>query len=78
MSFFSPSGSYLKDARSNTPRVENKVINNPAPVTKPTEPMSVGRQLARKTSTFLRDFIELSGIGRRKTDDETYFRSRGM
>ena len=62
MSFFSPSGSYLKDARSNTPRVKNEPVSAPSVAERPRVTDSSGRDVTNTTqgraAGFLSNFIK--------------------
>ena len=53
MSFFSPSGSYLDDARKNTPKVRNVSVSAPSVSERPRVTDSSGR-----ASSFLSNFIK--------------------
>ena len=61
MSFFSPSGSYLKDARSNTPRVQNEPVSAPSVSERPRVTDSKGRDVSNtfqgRSAGFLKNFI---------------------
>jgi len=62
MSFFSPSGSYLKDARSNTPRVQNEPVSAPSVAERPRVTDSSGRDVTNtkmgRAAGFLSNFIK--------------------
>tara|TARA_R100000700_G_C3088149_1_gene90746 strand:- start:140 stop:385 length:246 start_codon:yes stop_codon:yes gene_type:complete len=62
MSFFSPSGSYLKDARSNTPRVQNEPVSAQSVSERPRVTDSSGRDVTNtkmgRAAGFLSNFIK--------------------
>ena len=62
MSFFSPSGSYLKDARRNPPRVQNEPVSAQSVSERPRVTDSSGRDVTNTTegraAGFLSNFIK--------------------
>ena len=78
MSFFSPSGSYLKDARSNTPRVQNEPVSAPSVAERPRVTDSSGRDVTNTTqgraASFLKDFI----MGAKDTEGGTLLKIFGL
>ena len=62
MSFFSPSGSYLDDARKDTPKVRNESVSAPSVSERPRVTDSSGRDVTNTTegraAGFLSNFIK--------------------
>ena len=62
MSFFSPSGSYLKDARINTPRVQNEPVSAQSVSERPRVTDSSGKDVTNtkmgRAAGFLSNFIK--------------------
>jgi len=61
MSFFSPSGSYLDDARKDTPKVRNVSVSAPSVTERPRVTDSKGRDVSNtfqgRSAGFLKNFI---------------------
>lgn len=61
MSFFSPSGSYLDDARKDTPKVRNVSVSAPSATERPRVTDSKGRDVSNtfqgRSAGFLKNFI---------------------
>ena len=61
MSFFSPSGSYLDDARKDTPKVRNESVSAPSVTERPRVTDSKGRDVSNtfqgRSAGFLKNFI---------------------